>query len=75
MRIDWKYFVVFLTAIAAVVAIVWVISQQNLEKYKIDAQINQQTEVERTKIEEEAATQRTRERMHWLPWYDDEENK
>lgn len=75
MRIDGKYFIVFMTGIVALVIIVWIKSQQGLEQYKIDAQINQQTEVERTKIEEEAATQRTRERMHWLPWYDDEENK
>jgi hypothetical protein len=39
------------------------------------AQINAQTEIERTKITEAEATQRTKERMNWIPWYEGGENK
>lgn len=46
-----------------------------VQMHKIDAEINAQKEVERTEIEQKAATQRTRERMHWLPWYSDEKNE
>lgn len=45
-----------------------------IQNHKIDAEINAQTVIEQTEIEEKAATQRTRERMHWLPWYGDDEN-
>jgi len=52
-----------------------IIAFVSIKRFEKEAEINAQTEVEKTKIEQEANVQRTRERMHWLPWYKDEENK
>lgn len=58
-------------SIAAIVAIGYF----SLQMHEVDAKINAQTEVLKTQVEQKAATQRTRERMHWLPWYSDEKNE
>ena len=52
-----------------------IMSWQSVREHEIDAEINAQTEIEKTAIEEKAATQRTRERMHWNPWYSDDKNE
>jgi len=57
------------------VACVAIIAFHDVEKKKIDAEINKQTEVEKTKASEAAATERTKERMNFVPWYSGGENK
>ena len=47
----------------------------NAQTKETEAEIARATEIKRVEIEEKAATQRTRERMHWLPWYSDETNE
>lgn len=55
-----------------VVTIVSTIGYFYVESHKIDAEINAQKEVKRIEIEEKEATIRTKERMQWIPWYDNE---
>ncbi len=52
-----------------------VVGYFSLRAKEIDAKINAQTEVEKTEIQQKAAIQRTRERMHWIPWYSDQKNE
>jgi hypothetical protein len=48
------------------------VRQQQIEA---EAKINAQTEVQKTEIEQKAATERTREWMNFIPWYKGGQNK
>lgn len=50
-------------------------AEVSLKAQETQAKINAQTQVEKTKLEEAAATQRTQERMNLIPWYKGGENK
>lgn len=70
-NISNKELVAYIAAIVAVVTVALIIGNTALKMHKIDAEINAQTEVERTQIEEEQHTNRTKERLNWIPWYKD----
>lgn len=58
-----------------VLAAIAVIGFYALQMHKVDAEIHAQSEIQKTQIKEKAAIQRTRERMHWVPWYGDKKNE
>jgi|GEM_PF-6110198 len=62
-------------ALITVLVFAVIIGITSIKKHQIDADINAQKDIERTQIEQKAKTQRTRERMHWLPWYQDKKNE
>jgi len=40
----------------------------SIEKYRAEVEINAQTEIERTRIEEAERTERAKEHLKWVPW-------
>lgn len=67
MKIDWEFLtvlVICLTALGGVGMFAHVMQERNRQQ----VQINAQREIERTKIEQEAKTTRTKERLKALPW-------
>ena len=64
-----------LSALVVVLLISGIVGYVCIERYKYASKINAQTEIERTRIEQEAKLERTRERMNWIPWYKGGSNK
>lgn len=64
-----------IAAVVGVVLIAGMIAGVSTYRYETDAKINAQSQVEKTKIEQEAESQRTKERMNAIPWYKGGENK
>jgi len=46
-----------------------------MKKFEKESEINAQTVIEQTKIQQDAEVQRTKERMNLVPWYKGGENK
>lgn len=67
--------VVVLIVAAAFVGVAYIQKDVAVKNAEIAAEINAQTEIQKTKIEEEEATKRTKERMGLIPWYSKEKGK
>lgn len=52
-----------------IVITVFAVGYVSIQKYRASVEINAQTEIEKTKIEEKTKLERTRERMNIFPWY------
>lgn len=61
-----------ITLAAVIVFSVSKFSEVAVEKHRIDAEINRQTQIERTKIEQNTKLQRTKEHLKYVPWSRDE---
>lgn len=61
---------VTLAAIGAVTVVILgsILAYTSIQKYEKEVQINAQTEIEKTKIEEAAKVERTKTHLKWLPW-------
>lgn len=66
---------VVLIVAVALVAVTVINKDVAIKNAEVAAEINAQTEIEKTKIAEEEATRRTKERMNVIPWYSGGENK
>ena len=78
LNMNGKQFMIVMCASMICGTICYVAGMQvkrGIEYDKIQAQINAQTEVDKTKVSEEEATRRTKERMNIIPWYRGGENK
>ncbi|MHC4297992.1 MAG: hypothetical protein ACYS7Y_11865 [Planctomycetota bacterium] len=56
-------------SLVTVVLIAGTIAAVSVARYERDSEINAQTAIEQTRIEQEAKLERTRERLNWIPWY------
>ena len=66
---------VTLIAAIALVAVTYINKDVAIKNAETAAEINAQTEIERTKIQEAESTARTKEWMNFVPWYEGGENK
>lgn len=66
---------VVLIVAVAFVGVAYIQKDVAVKNAEIAAEINAQSEIQKTKIEEEEATKRTKERMGLIPWYSKEEGK
>lgn len=64
-----------LAAIFAAIIVAGIIAYVSVVRYQSAIKVNAQTEIERTRIQEDAKLERTRERMNVIPWYKGGSNK
>ena len=68
-----RQFMFAVLALGTVVLVVGILAGVSVFRYRIDSEINQQTVVERTQLQEQRKLEQTREHLKWLPWYKGEE--
>lgn len=62
-------------ALASAITVAGIAAYVSTVRYERDAEINKQTEIEKTRIKEEIKLKRTKERMQMIPWYDETKGK
>ena len=63
----FKIIASFLAAVVALAAI-GALTYVAVDRHEVDAKINAQTEIEKSKIVETEKTKRSKEHTKWLPW-------
>lgn len=45
-----------------------ILAYTSIEKYRAEVEINAQTEIEKTRIQEQARSERAKTHLDWFPW-------
>ena len=64
-----------LSSLGVAVVLIACVAVVSVIRYQRQAEINAQTQIERTRLEQAGKLERTRKRMNAIPWYKGGENK